>query len=248
MAGTPTLLIFDVDGTLTHSAGLTRIAYEATVKELYGVENSTQGIAASGRTDPDIFREILERIGIPCTDLDGAFRAYSKVYIQHLEKLLFSSDEPRLHNGVRVLLDKLSAMPYIYLALGTGNIEQGAYLKLQRHGVARLFPVGGFGSDSSDRVELINIAYQRAQRHYRIPFAKRDTWVIGDTPNDILAGRRLGANTIAVATGVFSREELDGFEPTALFQDLEDWERFIAVVTDGLRSSRSAVGRREDTL
>jgi len=82
---------------------------------------------------------------------------------------------------------------------------------------------------------LISIAYRRAQHYYRIPFSTRDTWVIGDTHHDILAGRRIGVNTLAVATGAHSQFELARFQPTALLQDLDDWQRFIQIITGKLK-------------
>ncbi len=241
MKSTPILLIFDVDGTLTDSAGLTRVAYESAVQEMYGVENSANGVKPHGRTDQDIFEEILRRNRIDYDDIDAEFDAFCDKYIPHLARLLHESDKPRLLPGVTVLLNKLSKIKNVYLSLGTGNIEQGAYLKLQRHGIAGLFPVGGFGSDSADRPEIISIALRRARHHYRIPFPARSIWVIGDTPFDIVAGKWLGANTIGVATGNFDQYELSLHKPNALFQDLDDWERFIEVINERVRFNTARV-------
>ncbi|MFH0764882.1 MAG: HAD hydrolase-like protein [Calditrichota bacterium] len=235
MDQTPRLLIFDVDGTLTDSAGITRTAYETVVEELYGVRNSTRGLKPAGRTDRDIFFEILNLNQIEVTDQNEEFRKFSDLYIPLLGRLLTESKKPRLLAGVKTLLEKLAALEPMHLALGTGNIEQSAYLKLHRHNVSSYFPVGGFGSDSSVRAEIIAIALRRAQHYYRVPFATRDTWVIGDTPFDIQAGRDAGANTLAVATGPHDQYELARYKPTALFSDLDDWDHFIHVITGKIR-------------
>ena len=49
-----TLLIFDIDGTLTDSAGLTRIAFEKAVYEMYSINDSARGIIPYGKTDQQI--------------------------------------------------------------------------------------------------------------------------------------------------------------------------------------------------
>jgi len=54
MINKPALLIFDVDGTLTESAGLTRVAFEKAVEDIYAIHNSTEGIKPYGKTDQRI--------------------------------------------------------------------------------------------------------------------------------------------------------------------------------------------------
>ena len=51
--------------------------------------------------------------------------------------------------------------------------------------------------------------------------------VIGDTPRDIACGKALGARTIAVATGTWSREKLAEHDPDILIDDLSDVDRLI---------------------
>jgi len=232
MSGKPALLIFDIDGTLTHSAGLTRVAFELAVKDIYNISNSTQGINPFGRTDKHIFREILSLNNLPDDNFDVQFERFSQVSTEYLERQLKASDQPRLHNGVRDLLKALSRENDIYLALGTGNIKENAYLKLERHNIVHLFPVGGFGSDDEDRTSLLRIAHRRACEYYCVEFDAGNCWVIGDTPQDIAGGRNIGAETIGVATGTYSEDELRGHGPTAVFSDLTDRNRFMNLILD----------------
>jgi len=51
--------------------------------------------------------------------------------------------------------------------------------------------------------------------------------VIGDTPRDIACGKALGARTVAVATGTWSRDRLSEYDPDFLIDDLSDVERVI---------------------
>ncbi|NQT33639.1 HAD hydrolase-like protein [bacterium] len=225
-----TLLIWDVDGTLTDSAGLTRVAFEKAFEGIYGISGSTKGIMPFGRTDPQIFREMLRNSDLHGDDFPEQFRKFGIQATHYLEKELQASNKPRLHHGVRELLDLLAVEDDVFMALGTGNIERNARLKLEKHSISHLFPVGGFGSDDEDRTTLIKIAFLRSKDYFSIDFAEINTWVIGDTYFDIKCGNNIGANTIAVATGNASEAELSEHNPTAVFADLRDGDRFINLI------------------
>ena len=227
----PALLLFDVDGTLTYSAGLTRVAFELAISELFRIPNSTRGIEPYGRTDRWIFREILKNNSIPTGDFEAQFERFSRVTSRYLESELRASNKIKLHPGISELLNTLAGMNYIYLALGTGNIRENAYLKLKPHGVEHYFPVGGFGSDDEDRGEILRIACRRAEQHYGVAFEPQRIWVIGDTPLDIIHGREIDAKTIAVATGTYSFDELVVYKPDAVFVDFTEKKRFINLIS-----------------
>lgn len=230
MTGSEVLLIFDIDGTLTDSFGLTRVAFELAINEMYSVSDSTRGIKPFGKTDQQIFREILINNNLPTNDFHKQFERLSELTAIYLEEKLRESEKPHLHKGIRSLLERISSENSLYLALGTGNIRRNAYIKLERHGVAHLFPIGGFGSDSENRDLIIETAFRRARDHYQIKFNKNNTWIIGDTPVDIECGRNLGAATIGVATGTYSIEELKKYNPTAVFSDLSDQDKFFKLI------------------
>ena len=57
--------------------------------------------------------------------------------------------------GVLSLLSELSMRDDVVLGLGTGNTEPAAFAKLARGGLDSFFTFGGFGSDHTDRAELL---------------------------------------------------------------------------------------------
>ncbi len=230
MSGNATLLIWDVDGTLTDSAGLTRVAFDKAFEDIYAISGSTVGIKPFGRTDPQIFREMLGNSNLHEDDFPEQFRKFSVQTSHHLERILASSDKPRLHYGVGELLDLLVVEDDIFLALGTGNIERNARLKLEKHSINHHFPVGGFGSDDEDRTALIKVALLKSREYYCIDFDEINTWVIGDTYFDIQCGNNIGANTIAVATGIYNEAELSEYNPTAIFADFRNSDRFLSLI------------------
>ena len=94
------------------------------------------------------------------------------------------------------------------LALGTGNVRDTAYVKLQRFGLDDYFPVGGFGGDHEMRADLVRHALDEARAHYGYDFDPADTWVIGDTAADVHAAQATGCRVMAVMTGPHREAEL----------------------------------------
>ena len=110
--------------------------------------------------------------------------------------------------GVVELLDALMAMDGYWLGLLTGNIEQGARIKLGAFDLNRYFPVGAFGDDSEDRNRLLPIAVERLRKTRDIDINYSDCIVIGDTPKDVQCSKPFGATSIVVSTGPYSYESL----------------------------------------
>ena len=124
--------------------------------------------------------------------------------------------------GVHALLDRLTRHEALVLGLLTGNIEQGAWMKVEAAGLATFFETGAFGDRAKERNELPALAVEAARVKTGHAFEGKDVVIIGDTPNDVLCGRGLYVTSLAVATGGYSRAELAEFEPDFLFDDLTE--------------------------
>ena len=122
--------------------------------------------------------------------------------------------------GVGEILNALEADGGILMGLGTGNIEPGARIKLEPGGLNRYFSFGGFGSASEDRVDVIRDAYQEAVRVAGAAIAPENVFVIGDTTNDVRAGKALGFRTVGVATGHDDEATLCAAKADLVFPDL----------------------------
>ena len=216
----PILLIFDVDGTIGNTGGVGKTAFELTFCELYSIPRSAEGIKPFGKTDQIIFEELLQNNKIKYQDFKVEFDRFSVQYIANFDILIADSILPFLYEGVVDLLTMIEETEWLYLALGTGNLKETAYLHLQKYNLERYFPTGGFSNFAKDRSKLINQAFDNAVLHYNINFDYRQTWVIGDTPNDIIAGKDNNFQTLAVATGPFSIDELSEYKPNAIMRDL----------------------------
>jgi phosphoglycolate phosphatase-like HAD superfamily hydrolase len=135
--------------------------------------------------------------------------------------------------GVHALLDRVDDDDRLELGLLTGNIERGARLKIESTGIAySRFRLGAFGSDHEIRDQLPAVAVARAEAKIGHIFEEKSVVIVGDTPADIACGARLGARSIAVATGLFTKEQLAACEPDFLFETLEDTAAVMRAITE----------------
>ena len=218
------LLLFDIDGTLIDSGGAGLQSLKEVLRQQFGVNDDLRGVEVAGKTDSGIVHQILRKQNIAVTEQNTA--AFLERYLELLEKEL-PQRQGRLLPGVKELLPRLQARPQNVLALLTGNLRRGARLKLAHYGIWDFFEFGAFADDHHDRNELGPFAQRRAREKHAIDFAAADIDVIGDTPHDIACGKAIGARTIAVATGSFSRAQLTAHEPDLILDDFTDVEARI---------------------
>ena len=120
------------------------------------------------------------------------------------------------------LLRRLQARSQNVLGLLTGNVKRGAKLKLSHYGIWHFFEFGAFADDHHDRNALGPFAQQRAQEKHAIDFPAAEIDVIGDTPHDIACGKAIGARTIAVTPGNFTRAQLAEYQPDRIVDDFSE--------------------------
>ena len=221
------LLLFDIDGTLIDSGGAGLGSLKDALQSLFGIADDLHGIELAGKTDKAIVHQILRKHGLEVSEEN--VRKFLDLYVGGLAQELRQRAGTVLP-GVAELLQRLNERPQNVLALLTGNIERGAKLKLEHYGLWHFFGFGAFADDHHERDELGPFAKQRAQEKYAIDFATDAVDVIGDTPHDIACGRAIGARTIAVATGNFSRAQLATHHPDVIVDDFSDAKAVIAAL------------------
>lgn len=226
------LVLFDIDGTLLLTAGAGRRAIVAALGEEVNDVRAFEGISFDGKTDPQIVAEMLEAAGE--REAREAERI-QRLCHRYLGLLARELERPRtrttLMPGVEPLLDRLEARPGVVLGLLTGNLAEGAALKLRSGGLdpAR-FRVGAYGSDAAHRPALPEIAARRAAPYFgRVPRGA-EIVIIGDTPADIHCGQAIAARAVGVATGSYSVSDLAACGPHAVFEDLSDTERVMKAI------------------
>jgi phosphoglycolate phosphatase-like HAD superfamily hydrolase len=226
------LVLFDIDGTILLTAGAGRRAIVAAISELVGDSAGLHQVRFDGKTDPQIVTELLEAAGHRGPHGPDRVQALCARYVGLLEReLRLSTSSTTVMPGVVPLLDRLEAENGVVLGLLTGNLADGAALKLRSAGLEPdRFRVGAYGSDAAHRPELPPIAARRAKRYFgRVPWGS-EVVIIGDTPADIACGECISARAIAVATGGYSVSDLMACGPYAVFEDLGDTDRVLEAI------------------
>ncbi len=183
----------------------------------------------AGMTDRMIVRKALEEAGVEVTE--ATINATIARYLERLTaEVAAETVEYLVHAGIMEALDAVAAVGRSAVGLGTGNVERGARIKLSRVSLNERFDFGGFGCDAEDRSELIRIGAERGAARLGQTREACRVVVIGDTPRDIAAARAIGAEVIAVATGMVSVDGLAAHDPDHLFADLTDRAALAALL------------------
>jgi phosphoglycolate phosphatase len=218
------LLLWDIDGTLITTGAAGQRAIVCATAERFGGDGDLEGVEIAGRTDTGIAQQVLQKYGAPIND--QSVDSFLDLYVR-----LLAEELPRRHGrvlpGVLELLQRAAQQPDTTLGLLTGNLERGAQLKLEHYKLWHFFAFGAFSDDHHNRNELGAFALSRALEGTGIKFAGWQVDVIGDTGHDIACGKAIGARTVAVATGSWSREQLAEHCPDFLFDDLSNVDNVI---------------------
>jgi len=223
--GMPKFVLFDIDQTLIDAKGAGARALASALRELCGDSCTVQGLEMAGKTDLQIVREALYLGGLASDE--GLVLAVSKSYIHHLRREM-ASCKGHLLPGVKELLPRLREQEGVHLGLLTGNLEEGARLKLGPFGLNEFFPLGAFGGDREDRNELLPVAVERLRAQEGIQIQFQDCVVIGDTPRDVACAKVHGSHCIGVATGRYSLEALRCAGADLAVEDLSSTEEILS--------------------
>ncbi|MFN0063003.1 MAG: HAD family hydrolase [Myxococcaceae bacterium] len=204
----PTVLLFDIDGTLVTTGGAGRRALERAFEARWGRADALGDLRLDGMTDIAIVRHGLKALGRNGTTQD--IHETLAAYVSCLGEEVANADAAhyRVHPGMREALSAAIAQEIVAVGLGTGNIQDGARVKLSRVGLYEHFSFGGFGDDHEQREQLIAKGAERGANQLGHAVTDCRIVVIGDTPKDVAAALHIGATCIGVGTGSFSAAQL----------------------------------------
>ena len=199
------LVLFDIDGTLIDPGKVGRRSVTKAFYELFSIKDAFAAIKMAGKTDIQIIKEALSVHGISSNS--GIIPEILSRYIKIL-KTQVDTRTISIKLGAIELLNYLEILDGFQVGLLTGNIKQGAMIKLGTFNLNRYFLFGAFGDDNEDRNGLLPIAVEKFRKMTNINIRFSDCIVIGDTPLDVRCSKPYGAISVAVATGPFSHESL----------------------------------------
>jgi phosphoglycolate phosphatase len=147
------VVLWDIDGTLVNASGAGRRAFERAVADFVGpVDGALRDMRLDGMTDRLIVREALTLLGKPhtealCDDLLSRYVEHLRCEIQGAGFRVL----PAVAETLALLRD--AGRPF---GLCTGNVVEGARVKLSHGGLDRFFEWGegaiaGFAADGEAR-------------------------------------------------------------------------------------------------
>jgi phosphoglycolate phosphatase-like HAD superfamily hydrolase len=228
---TPTrLVLWDVDHTLMTSGGMLPDLYAEAFRTATG-RSLTHVPDTAGRTERAIALDALALNGIdPAEQHLPAF--VQALAAAHTAQLGVLRRQGSALPGAQAALAALQHVPGVVQSLLTGNIRPVAVEKLTAFGLDRYvdFEVGAYGADDVERSDLVAKARRKVADRYGFIFGPENTVLVGDTPNDVAAGRTGGAVVVAVATGRYGLADLKAAGADVVLPDLRDTEAVVAAV------------------
>jgi phosphoglycolate phosphatase len=230
------LLLWDIDGTLLRSGPIAAESFNLAIERVVGRRPDGHGVSMGGKTDPQIAAEILATMAADPAHAPEVLAVMEEEMHRGAAGLL---DGGLVLPGVAALLAYLHGRPGVTQTVLTGNTRANALLKLQTFELGEWFDldIGAYGSDHADRRELVAIARERARVERSLE--PDETWIIGDTPNDLAAAEAGGARCLLVATGRIPVADLEGLGADAVLDDLSDLPHVCSLLLGSTyRSSR----------
>lgn len=223
-------MLWDIDLTLVDYSGLGRKWYSQVLVNTVGKEISHMPTFA-GRTERSLMREILAKHDEPDDD------ERVELLLAELEAIALASRAslPTLGRalvGAQDILDALGARDDVLQSLVTGNMPTLASWKLEAFDLHHHLDleIGGYGTLSEHRHDLVEAAMAQANAKHGRTFAPSTVVVIGDTPADVAAGRHHGTVTVGVATGQYTVDELAASGADVVLPDLADTPAVLAAL------------------
>lgn len=218
------LFIWDIDGTLLLTGGAGKISFNRVFGEHFNQDNLWGQMRPDGKTDGVIIAELFEA-GFGRKPSPEELSLITTRYIELMLEQIPLSPRFRLLPGVTETLAWLKQQSTWHCGLATGNFVETARCKLHRAGLDHYFSFGGYGSDSTDRLELTRTALARGI--HMTSETPKQVFLIGDTVYDVRCGQALNCTTIAVATGSTSKAELAAAGADYVLEDLTGFKALV---------------------
>ncbi|WP_424246142.1 phosphoglycolate phosphatase-like HAD superfamily hydrolase [Elusimicrobium posterum] len=230
------LVMFDLDGTLVRSGLAGKIALDKAIKNLFGKTADYDISLLNGNTDSKNFTTVFEHV-MKRKIKPAELKKLKEEYIKILPSVVKDNVKNKKYEkvaGIDKFIAALLKQKDVYLALGTGNFEEAATIKLQPSGLDKHFKTGGFGEASADRAEMLAHGVERASKHFKIKFNPEDVFIIGDTHKDVVAakangyhsgvvtGRTIDAHRLQRAAAEIEMEDFNDIDTWFIWLDLTD--------------------------
>jgi len=215
--------LFDIDGTLLNAYGGAHYnAFHSALKNSFNLDCKIDGVQLHGNTDIGILRAVLAREGLNNGELEAKLSETLEHMCDEVEKnrgQLTASVCP----GIPELVETLRRQKKL-LGVATGNLERIGWMKVEAGNLREYFSFGAFADRHEKREDIFCNGVAEVKRRLG-PSAT--VCVIGDTPFDIHAAKSAGIPVIAVATGIYSLDQLAEHAPDICVASCTDLLPFV---------------------
>ncbi len=221
--------LFDIDGTLladTNSAYDT--GFSVAVKKVFNIDAKKREIDPSGKTDSQIFYEVLTSPNHNLSEKDVIENLESLATIMADYFIAHANEGTYTPLPGALSLFKEITRREIPIGVLTGNTEAVAWERLAQVGMKDFIEFGSFGNLALERRKLVPIAKERAEVKYGISSIPIEAFVIiGDTPADIKCARDNNIKSIGIPTGNYSKKTLEESGANLVIDSLEEIEKIL---------------------
>ena len=201
--------LFDIDGTLLNCKDAVHyFAFCHALSTVAGRPVNLDGVVTHGNTDEGILRDAFAQAEID----EMTWRPrMDEIRVWMGDEVDARRGEFRIEvlPGVPELLAHLRSRGAV-LSTATGNLARIGEAKLKACGLHAFFQLGGYSDGFETRAEVFATALHQLRQQLGPDAA---VCVVGDTPADVQAAHANGLEVVAVATGIFSRTELEAERP-----------------------------------
>jgi AHBA synthesis associated protein len=208
-------ILFDLDGTIVDS----RQAYLDAARSAFSTFGKTKFHAKTALEIPRRFE-----LGIPLTDLVEGIdeKEFRRIYLDAYYRATCTKTKP--FPRVKLTLEILSRKAK--LALTTRRCVSGNEIRaqLEKFGFLNYFEAVVTAADTTNPKPSPEAIIECARR---LGLKPSFCVVVGDSVIDLRAGKNAGTQTVAVLSGIFSREELQQEGPDLILDSVKKLPDFI---------------------
>lgn len=217
--------VFDLDGTLINSTGVGKIIEEeiynkfeiemdekteAEVEELiYEIVHGENRKNLGAK----VMWSIFKKIGLSLFQRVKALIIAGKIYKREIQKI-------ELYEGVEELFEYLDKNSYSYAIATTSSAKEVDDRLVKFPSFYKKFEGKIISRSSVKSMKPNPESFQMAADIMDLPTDR--CIMVGDMHTDIMMGKNINAVTIAVLTGIFSREKFLPHEPDFIFDSVAD--------------------------
>lgn len=208
-------IIFDLDGTLVDSRGAYREAAETAFAS-----------AGLRKVDARLVTEIPRRLeeNLPIEDLIGAIevKRFKEIYLGAYYRA--TAEKTRPFSNVAATLERLSSRAALAVTTRRNVPEVEVRRELEKFGLAKYFRKIVTSQDTL-KPKPSPEALIKCAEHLGVRMG--NCAVVGDSITDVRAGKSAGARTVAVLSGIFTRQELEREKPDLVLQGVNELPEFL---------------------